>query len=85
MLNILGSIHRIDGNCEYDKKCLRILKSQRRAIFLVMILVMIIDISNFITNEDNFWGGLFSGIVFVICIGGLFINFKLSRGIGTKI
>lgn len=83
MLNMLGSIYQ--GNSEDDKKSMRILKSQRRAIFVVIILVLIVDISDLLTNETNFWGGLFSGVVFVICIGGLFINIELSKRIGTRL
>lgn len=85
MLNMLGSIHQIKGNPEDDKKSIRILKSQRRAIFAVMILVMIIDISDLLKNETNLWRGLFSGGVLATCIVGLFVNLGLSKRIGTRI
>ncbi|MFB6469516.1 hypothetical protein ACE38V_22545 [Cytobacillus sp. Hz8] len=85
MLNMLGSVHRINGNLEDDKKSMRILKSQRRAIFVVIILVIIIDISDLLTNETNFWRGLFSGVVLATCIVGLFVNLGLSKRIGTRI
>lgn len=85
MLNMLGSVHRINGNLEDDKKKMRILKRQKRAIFVVFLLIMIVDISDFLTNETDFWKGLFSGFVLATCIVGLFVNFKLSKRIGTRI
>ncbi|NRD76580.1 hypothetical protein HPT25_03625 [Bacillus sp. BRMEA1] len=85
MLNMVGTIHQITGNLENDKKSMRILKSQRRAIFVVIILVMIIDISDFLTHTATFFHGVLTGVVSVTCTKGLFINFKLSKRIGTRI
>lgn len=85
MLNMLGSVHRINGNLEDDKKNMRILKSQRRAIFIVILLVMIIDISDFLSNTATFFHGVLTGTVGMAGIIGLFINFKLSKSIGTRI
>jgi hypothetical protein len=85
MLNMLGAILQLSGKPEEDKKSMSILKSQRRAIFLVIILVMIIDINDFLTNETSFWSGLFTGVVGVTCMIGLIINFRLSKRIGKRL
>lgn len=85
MLNMLGSIHRTNSNLEDDKQSMKILKSQRRTIFVLIILIMVIDISDYITKEMTFLIGLFTGVVGVMCIGGLIINIKLSKRIGTRI
>lgn len=85
MLNKLGSIYQINSNLEDDKKSMRLLKSQRRTIFVLIILILVIDISDFLTNETNFWRGLFSGVVLVTCMVGLFFNFWLSKRIGIRI
>lgn len=85
MLNKLGSIYQINGNLEDDKKSMRILKSQRRTIFVLIILIMVIDISDYITKEMTFLMGMFTGVVGVMCIGGMIINIKLSKRIGTRI
>lgn len=84
MLNMLGSMHQINGTPENDKKSMSILKIQRRAIFVVIILVMIIDINDFLKKEMSFLMGLFTGVVGITCIGGLFINYKLSKRIKTR-
>ncbi|WP_042977404.1 hypothetical protein [Bacillus subtilis] len=85
MLNMLGSVHRTNSNLEDDKKSMRILKSHRRTIFALIILIMVINISDYITKEMTFLMGLFTGMIGVMCIGGLIINIKLSKRIGTRI
>nr|WP_259548256.1 hypothetical protein [Heyndrickxia oleronia] len=55
MLNMLGSVHRTNSNLEDDKQSMKILKSQRRTIFVLMILVVILDINDFLTNENSFF------------------------------
>lgn len=86
MLKMLGSIHQINGNYEVDdKKSMRIIKTHRRTIFVLIFLVLVLDISGFFTGENSFWSGLFSGVVGVMCVRGLFFNFKLSKNINTRI
>lgn len=85
VLNMLGSVHRTNSNLEDDKQSMKILKSQRRTIFVLMILVVILDINDFLTNENSFFLGLFSGVIIATCIVGLFVNFSLSKRIGTRI
>ncbi len=69
---------------EDDNKKLKILKSYRIQLFVLIILTVIIDISDFVTKDASFWSGLLTGIVLVFCTVAFSISYKLSKRIRNR-
>jgi hypothetical protein len=78
--------HKLKGRMEKDDKGkMKILKSHRRTIYVLIIIGLIININDIITKQASFWSGLIFGGVGVLCIWGLVTNIKLTKRIGMRI
>jgi hypothetical protein len=69
---------------EDDNKKLKILKRYRTKLFILIILIVVIDISDFVTKDASFWSGLLTGIVLVFCTVAFSISYKLSKRIKQR-
>ena len=70
---------------EDDNKKLKILKSYRTKLFVLIVLTMVIDIRDFVAKETSFWSGVLTGIVLVFCTVAFSISYQLSRRIKKRI
>lgn len=75
----------LNENAEDDNKKLKILKSYRTKLFVLIILTMVINIRDFVAKETSFWSGLLTGIVLVFCTVAFSISYKLSKRIEDRI
>lgn len=75
----------LNENTEDDNKKLKILKSYRTKLFVLIILTMVINIRDFVAKETSFWSGLLTGIVLVFCTVAFSISYKLSKRIENRI
>lgn len=75
----------LNESIEDDNKKLKILKSYRTKLFVLIILTIVIDISDFVTKDASFLSGLLTGIVLVFCTVAFSISYKLSKRIEDRI
>jgi len=69
---------------EDDNKKLKILKSYRTKLFVLIVLTMVIDIRDFVAKETSFWSGVLTGIVLVFCTVAFSLSCKLSKSIRNR-
>ncbi|MGX1902524.1 hypothetical protein ACT3HK_14470 [Thermolongibacillus altinsuensis] len=75
----------LNKSMEDDSIKLKILKSYRTKLFILIILTIVIDISDFVTKDASFLSGLLTGIVLVFCTVAFSISYKLSKRIEDRI
>ncbi|GLH64499.1 hypothetical protein [Parageobacillus sp. G301] len=75
----------LNKSMEDDSTKLKILKSYRTKLFVLIILTIVIDISDFVTKDASFLSGLLTGIVLVFCTVAFSISYKLSKRIENRI
>jgi hypothetical protein len=75
----------LNESMEDDSTKLKILKSYRTKLFVLIIITMVINIRDFVAKETSFWSGLLTGIVLVFCTVAFSISYKLSKRIENRI
>lgn len=75
----------LNESMEDDNKKLKILKSYRTKLFVLIILTMVIDIRDFVAKETSFWSGVLTGIVLVFCTVAFGVSYEISKRIENRI